>query len=69
MKMKKFTVAQAGCSDRGKVHIKGFVNNQDRFEYAGLCDMNETRVKVAAEYFKISAPLYTERFDIPALRP
>jgi predicted dehydrogenase len=58
--MKKYTVAQAGCGNRGKIHIKGFKENSDRFEMVGLCDLNETTLKDAAEKYGIKAPLYTD---------
>ncbi len=58
--MKKYTVAQAGCGKRGKIHIKGFKENSDRFEIVGLCDLNETTLKDAAEKYGIKAPLYTD---------
>ena len=37
--MKKYRVAQVGCGNRGKYHIKGFMENADRFEVVGLCDL------------------------------
>ena len=58
--MKKYKVAQAGCGDRGKVHIKGFLANSDRFEIVGLCDLDEGKAKDAAEQFNIDAPLFMD---------
>lgn len=58
--MKKYTVAQAGCGKRGKIHIKGFKENSDRFEIVGLCDLDETTLKDAAKKYGIKAPLYTD---------
>ena len=58
--MKKHTIAQVGCGNRGKIHIKGFKDNSDRFELVGLCDLSETTLKDAAEKYGIVAPLYTD---------
>jgi len=58
--MKKYTLAQVGCGRRGADHIEGFVKNADRFAYVGLCDLDEAKMKAAAEKFGVEAPLYTD---------
>lgn len=58
--MNKYRVAQVGCGARGKTHIKGFVENSDRFEIVGLCDLNESVMKEAADRYGVHAPLYTD---------
>lgn len=58
--MKKYRIAQAGCGARGKIHIKGFVENPDCFEIVGLCDLNEAKMKEAAEKFGVKAAMYTD---------
>ena len=64
--MKKYKVAQVGCGERGKVHIKGFLANSDRFEYAGLCDLDEGKMKEAAQSFNIEAPLFSDAEEMLA---
>ncbi len=58
--MKKYRVAQLGCGSRGKTHIKGFMENSDRFEIVGLCDLDEAKMKDAAEKYGVTAVLYTD---------
>ncbi len=58
--MKRYTIAQIGCGDRGKIHIKGFLANEKRFEYVGLCDLDESKRNAAAADYHIKAPLYTD---------
>lgn len=58
--MKRYRIAQVGCGDRGKIHIKGFLANKERYEYVGLCDLDEFKLKDAASRFKITTPLYAD---------
>lgn len=59
-KLKKYRVAQVGCGERGKVHIKGFLANKDRFEYVGLCDLDGNKLKDAAKKFDVKVSLYKD---------
>jgi len=60
MSEKKYRVAQAGCGHRGQIHLKGFMNNQDRFELVGVSDLDEQKMREAVELQGITAPLYTD---------
>lgn len=53
-------IAQVGCGSRGTQHIDGFMENADRFEYVGLCDLDEAKMKTVAEKYNLQAPLYTD---------
>ena len=37
----KHTVAIMGLGVRGKTHLKGILENPDRYEVVGLCDIRE----------------------------
>ncbi|MBL7134748.1 MAG: Gfo/Idh/MocA family oxidoreductase [Phycisphaerae bacterium] len=58
--MKKHTVAQVGCGGRGKVHLDGWLRNQERFEVIALCELDETKMKQAAAERGISPALYAD---------
>lgn len=58
--MSKYKVAQVGCGNRGKAHIKGFLDNDDRFRFVGLCDLDREKMQEAADRFSVDAPLYTD---------
>ena len=47
MSSKKYTVAVLGAGKRGKMHAKLFHQN-DRFQLAGLCDIDTDRLNAAA---------------------
>ena len=52
--MTRHTVAQVGCGYRGHRHIEGFLRNPDRFELVALCDLDEERLRAAAEQHGIA---------------
>ena len=37
--MKKHTVAIMGLGVRGKTHLKALLENKDRYEVVGICDI------------------------------
>ena len=43
----KHTVAIMGLGVRGKTHLKGILENPDRYEVVGLCDIREDVMKAA----------------------
>jgi predicted dehydrogenase len=49
----KHTVALAGLGYRGKVHLKGILNNPDRFELVGIYDPSVDAVKGVTEKFNV----------------
>lgn len=58
--MEKHTVAITGLGVRGKTHLKGILENGDRFEVVGLCDIDEEKMKSVAEMFHLNVPLFTD---------
>lgn len=49
--MKKHTVAIAGLGARGPAHIKGIIENPDRFEIVGIYDPNEKQGEKIIDLF------------------
>ena len=60
MSNKKHTVAIMGLGVRGKTHLKGIMENSDRYEVVGLCDLRENVMKAVSEQWKLNVPLYTD---------
>ena len=60
MSVKKHTVAIMGLGVRGKTHLKGIMENSDRYEVVGLCDLREDVMKAVSEQWKLDVPLYTD---------
>ena len=60
MSTKKHTVAIMGLGVRGKTHLKGIMENSDRYEVVGLCDLREDVMKAVSEQWKLDVPLYTD---------
>jgi predicted dehydrogenase len=58
--MKKYTVAQVGLGNRGRVHFNGFLANPDRFEVVALCDLDEAKMRAAAEEAGVEPRFYTD---------
>lgn len=56
----KYTVGIAGLGVRGKIHLKGILENSDRFEIVGLCDINPKREAEIAAKFNVKAPFFTD---------
>lgn len=57
---KKHTVAIMGLGVRGKTHLKGILENPDRYEVVGLCDIDEPKMKGVAERFGLDVPLFVD---------
>jgi predicted dehydrogenase len=53
MEKKKYTVAQAGLGNRGRVHLLGIKGNSDRLELAAVCDINSERLGVISKEFGV----------------
>jgi len=53
MENKKYTVAQAGLGNRGRVHLMGIRGNPDRFDLSAVCDINRERLGLIAKEFCI----------------
>ncbi|MCL2815382.1 MAG: Gfo/Idh/MocA family oxidoreductase [Oscillospiraceae bacterium] len=53
MEKKKYTVAQAGLGNRGRVHLRGIKGNSDRLELAAVCDIDKERLDYMAKEFEI----------------
>lgn len=60
MSTKKHTVAIMGLGVRGKTHLKGIMENPDRYEVVGLCDLREEVMKAVSEQWHLNVPLYTD---------
>ncbi|MGI6094606.1 MAG: Gfo/Idh/MocA family protein [Lachnospiraceae bacterium] len=58
--MKKHTVAVLGTGVRGKTHIKGLLENPDRYEIVALCDLDKEKMESVAKHFDLHVPLYTD---------
>lgn len=58
--MAKHTVAVMGLGVRGKTHLKALLNNADRYEVVGLCDIDEVKMKKVAEDNHLGVPLFTD---------
>jgi predicted dehydrogenase len=58
MAKKVYTVAVLGAGKRGRMHAKLFYQNR-RFKLLGLCDLDEERMKAAAQDCG-NPPLYTD---------
>jgi len=58
--VKRHTVAQVGCGNRGKVHLDGWLANQDRFELVAVCDLDETKMREAVADRGIEVSQYTD---------
>lgn len=58
--MKKHSVAIMGLGVRGKTHLKALLENGDRYEVVGLCDIDEAKMKSVAEMNGLSCPLFTD---------
>lgn len=48
-----------GLGPRGHIHAKGFLDNEDRFELAALCDLNVQRLNEAGQKYGIDH-VYTD---------
>jgi predicted dehydrogenase len=53
----KHRIVVAGLGGRGKIHLKGILENPERFELAGIFDPKEEAVKIACEQFNIKPEL------------
>ena len=58
--MKKHTVAVMGLGVRGKTHLKGLLENPDRYEVVGLCDLRMEAMQAANEKFGTNIPMFTD---------
>jgi predicted dehydrogenase len=58
--MTRYTVAQVGCGNRGKVHLDGWLKNADRFDVVAVCDLDEGKMREALEARGIGVPRYTD---------
>lgn len=67
---KRHTVAVMGLGVRGKTHLKGLLENGDRFEVVGLCDIDEKKMRAVADQFCLNVPLFTQVEEmLAATRP
>lgn len=49
--MERYSVAQVGLGNRGRIHARGFLSNSDRFDLVALCELDEARLEEGlAEY-------------------
>jgi len=53
MEYKKYTIAQAGLGNRGRVHLNGITKNSDRLILSAVCDINEERLQTISKEYGI----------------
>ena len=58
--MGKIRVAQVGCGNRGKTHLKGWLAQSDRFEVVALCELDAARMNAAAAELGLDAAQYAD---------
>ena len=58
--MEKHRVVQVGCGYRGKVHLKGWLHNPDRFKLAAVCDLDREKAGAVISELGIECPIYTD---------
>ncbi|MCL1794372.1 MAG: Gfo/Idh/MocA family oxidoreductase [Oscillospiraceae bacterium] len=55
MESKKYTVAQAGLGNRGRVHLLGIRGNSDRLDLVAVCDIKGERLDLISKEFGVDA--------------
>ena len=58
--MKKHTVASMGLGVRGKTHLKALLENAERFEVVGICDIRPEVMDDVSEKFGLNAAKFTD---------
>ena len=51
--MRKYRTVVMGLGVRGKIHLHGLVENPDRYEIAGLCDLRQEALDEAAQTYRL----------------
>ncbi|MDR2663750.1 MAG: Gfo/Idh/MocA family oxidoreductase [Treponema sp.] len=62
----KHTVVVAGLGSRGKIHVKGILENPGRFELAGVYDPSAEAVNKTIERFNITCPVFSSAEEMLA---
>lgn len=57
---KIYSVAVMGLGVRGKTHLKGLLENADRFQVVALCDIDQAKMEAVAEQLHLQIPLFTD---------
>jgi predicted dehydrogenase len=55
----KHRIVQAGLGSRGKIHLKGILENPDRFDLVGIFDPKPEAVKQAVGRFNLTCPVFS----------
>lgn len=58
--MKKFRVAQVGCGNRGKIHLKGWLQNSDCFDLVAVCDIDTEKAKSVVSDIGVDCTIYSD---------
>ena len=58
--MKQWRTVLVGAGVRGSTHLKGVLENKDRYQVAGLCDLNIKKTNILKEKYKLSVPVYED---------
>lgn len=58
--MKKHTVAIMGLGVRGKTHLKALLENAERYEIVGICDIRPEVMDDVSEKFGLNVPKFTD---------
>jgi predicted dehydrogenase len=64
--MRQYRVALAGLGARGKIHARGFLANEDRFQLVGISDLDEAKLTAAAEELGLPCTRYTDTEEMLA---
>ncbi|GHT95589.1 hypothetical protein FACS1894141_4480 [Spirochaetia bacterium] len=62
----KHSIVQAGLGHRGKIHLRGILENPDRFDLVGVFDPNAETVKQAVEKFNLKCPVFSSAEEMLA---
>ena len=58
--MNKHTVAIMGLGVRGKTHLKALLENKDRYEVVGICDIRPEVMDEVSKKFGLNVPKFTD---------
>ncbi len=58
--MRKYRVAQAGCGNRGEVHLDGWLNNPERFSVEGVCELDQAKARRVVDARKLTLKIYAD---------
>jgi predicted dehydrogenase len=57
--MKRHKIVVAGLGNRGKIHVKGILENPERFDLAGIYDPSADAVEGTVKRFDLTCPVFS----------